>query len=309
MSIRLMAARAVVSLAALVLPAALAGCSQGRSLLDAADGGSADSAAVAAVCGGFTMPNPPKAGLPNPASYTDNGDGTVTDDVTGLVWQNAVSQPGSVNSDAAAACAARGAGWRLPTRLELVSLVDFTIAAPGPTINAMFANTPSAVFWTSSPYYGNVGDAWTVGFDGGYSDYSVLNNPDLVRCVRAPTPTCHDAHYVDQAGGLVLDETTGLTWQKNLDPGSYTWSDAGAYCTGLGAGWRVPSLTELQTIVDDAKEYPAADLDVFPGTPHDDFWTSSANADGTGSAWYIDFFYGATDSDVPTRTFRVRCVR
>jgi hypothetical protein len=37
------------------------------------------------------MPNPASSGLPNPASYTDLGDGTVKDNVTGLIWQQAVA--------------------------------------------------------------------------------------------------------------------------------------------------------------------------------------------------------------------------
>jgi hypothetical protein len=80
------------------------------------------------------------------------------------------------------------------------------------------------------------------------------------------------------------------------------------YCAARGAGWRVPSLTELQTIVDDVTEYPAIDLAIFPDTPHDDFWTSTPDPSGVGAAWYVDFFYGATDLDVPTRVFYVRCV-
>jgi hypothetical protein len=295
------------ALAAVVVAVAVTavGCGEGRSLFD-----EPEAAAVSEACGGFPMPNPPSTGLPHPAAYAANGDDTITDDVTGLTWQATVAGPGVEQDRAAATCAARGSGWRLPTRLELVSLVDYTIAAPGPTIAAVFLNTPSTVFWTSTPYYGNSGDAWNVGFDGGYSDYAVRNNPELARCVRdAATPRCFASRYVPQAGGVVLDQFTGLAWQQTLDAGSYTWSDAKTYCDGRGAGWRVPSLTELQTIIDDAQEYPAVDLAVFPGTPHDDFWTSTPNADGSGSAWYVDFFYGATDSDVATRTFRVRCVR
>src|SRR5436190_8651121 len=40
---------------------------------------------------GWPMPNPPSAGLPNPASYDTSRDGIVTDKVTGLIWQRRVS--------------------------------------------------------------------------------------------------------------------------------------------------------------------------------------------------------------------------
>jgi Protein of unknown function (DUF1566) len=291
-----------VALALVAVAVAGAGCGRDLTSSPGPEGG-------ALVCDGFPMPNPAVDGLPNRESYTDHGDGTITDDVTGLVWQATVAEGAVIQDDAVAACAAKGPGWRLPTRLELVSLVDFTIAAPGPTINPIFANTPSATFWTSSPYYGDKGDTWVVGFDGGYTDYVIRNTPNLTRCVRAPGPHCHPAHYEPEPGALVLDEETGLTWQRDFDPATYTWDDAQGHCQALGAGWRVPSLTELQTILDDAREYPAIDEDAFPDTPSEVFWTSSPNAAGAGSAWRVDFFYGATDSDVTTRDYRVRCVR
>jgi Protein of unknown function (DUF1566) len=263
----------------------------------------------AVVCGGFRMPNPAIDGLPNPEAYVDNGDGTVTDQVTRLVWERTVDPQGYPQLDEVQRCATKGGGWRLPTRLELLSLVDFSVPAPGPTINAIFGDAPDQVFWTASGYYDNAGDAWVIGFDRGYSDYGVRNNPNLGRCVRAPAPTCGAKRYEVQPGALVADHATGLVWQRALDPGSYTYPDARAYCAGLGAGWRVPSLKELQTIVEDTDEFPAIDPDAFPDTPSVDFWTSSLDASGSGSAWYVDFFYGASDNDVQTRTYRVRCVR
>lgn len=263
----------------------------------------------AIVCGGFRMPNPAVDGLPNPEAYVDNGDGTVTDQVTRLAWERTVDPQGYSQFEEVERCAAKGGGWRLPTRLELLSLVDFSVPAPGPTINAIFGAAPEQVFWTSSGYFGNSGDAWIIGFDRGYSDYNVRNNPNLARCVRAPTVPCGAKRYEPQAGGLVVDHATGLTWQRALDPGSYSYPDALTTCASLGAGWRVPSLKELQTIVEDTDEYPAIDPDAFPDTPSVDFWTSSLDAAGTGSAWYVDFFYGASDNDVQARTFRVRCVR
>jgi hypothetical protein len=260
-----------------------------------------------ADCGGFVMPNPPSTGLPHPASYTANADGTITDDVTGLTWEGTVDATSYMDDEAAAHCASKGEGWRLPTRLELVSLVDFTIT-PGPTINPIFKNTPPTTFWTASAYYGDAGDDWYVGFDEGYSDYGISNQSDLVRCVRSAPATCRVSRYQSQADGTVHDQASGLTWQQKLDPGSYTWGDALKYCAGLGPGWRVPSLTETQTIIDDAHEFPAVDPKAFPDTPTVDFWTSSPKADGSG-AWYVDFFYGASDVEVPSQLYRVRCVR
>jgi hypothetical protein len=306
-------ARLPVAVAAAFAAAALlpltAGCDAGGAVTGVPRANVPTTSAV--VCGGFKMPNPAATGLPNPEAYVDNGDGTVTDQVTRLVWERDVDPQGTPQPDAVARCAAKGGAWRLPTRLELLSLVDFSVAAPGPTINAVFENTPAAVFWTSSGYAGNGGDAWTIGFDRGYSDYGVRNNPALTRCVRPPPPAepCGAQRYEARPGGLVLDRATGLLWQQTLDPEMYSWRDALARCAGLGAGWRMPSLTELQTIVEDTDEYPASDPAAFPGTPSVDFWTSTLDATGSGSAWYVDFFYGASDNDVAERPYRIRCVR
>src|SRR5450432_4196895 len=104
---------------------ALAGCGSSGNVpaSDAGDGDAATDTAEAGApsCAAFPMPNPASAGLPNLASYTSNADGTITDEVTGLVWEGAVDPTLYMQDGAIAHCAAKGGGWRLPTRLELVS--------------------------------------------------------------------------------------------------------------------------------------------------------------------------------------------
>jgi hypothetical protein len=253
------------------------------------------------------MPNPAGTGLPNPASYTANGDGTVTDNVTGLIWQGTVDPGSYTQAQAAAYCVSLGGAWRLPTRIELVSLVDFTVAYPGVMINQThFPNTPSETFWTSSTTAGTSGYAWIVGFDG-VAGYDVVENTHGVRCVRS-APNCYPTRYQVQAGALVLDRATGLRWQQTVSARSYTWGAATAYCAGFGAGWRPPSLTELQTIVDDTRIDPATDGTAFPDTPNTYFWTSTAPS-AAGGAWYVYFQSGSTGVNDATLPYSVRCVR
>ncbi len=79
----------------------------------------------------------------NQPSYTDNGDGTVTDDVTGLVWQQSADTDADGDIDAAdklsydaaiAYCDDLDLGgtddWQLPTIKQLYSLIDFTGVDP-----------------------------------------------------------------------------------------------------------------------------------------------------------------------------------
>jgi hypothetical protein len=64
----------------------------------------------------------------NQPSYTDNGDGTVTDNVTGLMWVQARGEKVSCYDalDSASACRVGGySDWRMPTIKELYSLIDF----------------------------------------------------------------------------------------------------------------------------------------------------------------------------------------
>ena len=64
-----------------------------------------------------------------PAAYTDNGNGTVTDQNTRLVWQKAAGQQRLQFAEAQTHCAALELGgrsdWRVPTIKELYALADF----------------------------------------------------------------------------------------------------------------------------------------------------------------------------------------
>jgi hypothetical protein len=126
-------------------------------------------------------------GAPNLQNYTDNGDGTVTDNVTGLMWQQAV--PGTYSWEQAVAYCpmlmlAGYGDWRLPSLIELVSIVDYGQA--NPSINVTyFPSTPASYFWSSTPVASSPGAAWSVHFQYGelFGNRATSNGFD-VRCVR-----------------------------------------------------------------------------------------------------------------------------
>ena len=135
------------------------------------------------------MPNPPSTGLPNPQSYdTSRMPEVVFDNVTKLEWQRTVAEGTYDWSAARAYCSAltsAGGGWRLPSRIELLSIVDFT--QPGPVIDTKaFPSTPSEYFWTASPLAGDASTAWSVQFGFGtvFASPNVNTNALRVRCVR-----------------------------------------------------------------------------------------------------------------------------
>jgi hypothetical protein len=122
-------------------------------------------------------------------------------------------------------------------------------------------------------------------------------------------------YTVNEQAATVLDNKTGLTWQRAVPSTSYTWANAQAYCQGLNlggfsSGWRLPTKLELETLVDVrvAPPGPAIDTTAFPATPAEAFWTSSPRA-GSTDAWFVFFFDGYTFFDGMDNSLSVRCVR
>ncbi|MEJ2179729.1 MAG: DUF1566 domain-containing protein [Gammaproteobacteria bacterium] len=66
--------------------------------------------------------------------------------------------------------------WRLPTREELRSIVDYQIKYPGPTIDkTFFPNTLNQFYWSSNPDANDKDSAWGIGFSFGY-DYAYFKS-------------------------------------------------------------------------------------------------------------------------------------
>src|SRR5690606_8866891 len=97
------------------------------------DASTAGTAAPEHRFANWPMPHPAESGLPNPVSYDTSQVDIVIDNVTGLMWQREPSQS-QPYEDAASYCAELAVGgfcdWRLPTRIELVSLVDSERSLP-----------------------------------------------------------------------------------------------------------------------------------------------------------------------------------
>jgi hypothetical protein len=93
-----------------------------------------------------------------------------------------------------------------------------------------------------------------------------------------------------------------------------TWDQAMAFCPSDGSGFRLPSVSELQSIVDQTIERPPIDPDAFPQTPPSLFWTSSPQAGDSEAgppkfAWFVAFIHGHADVDPVGTAHLVRCVQ
>ncbi|MEK6201632.1 MAG: DUF1566 domain-containing protein [Desulfobulbaceae bacterium] len=110
----------------------------------------------------------------------------------------------------------------------------------------------------------------------------------------------------------VVDQKTGLEWQKNDDARPRNWQDALAYCEKLSldskSDWRLPNIRELKSIVDDGRYYPAIDP-AFSCQPSS-YWSATTVTDDPGtSAWHVHFGNGDDIWDLKAKTHHVRCVR
>lgn len=125
-----------------------------------------------------------QAGAPLEDRFEDNGDGTVADRRTGLMWQRETAPIGWVSwQEALQYCEdmelADYTDWRLPNRRELESLID--LRQDGPLIDPVFS-AESWWYWTSTNVDFLTRGAWRVDFG-----YGVVmgNNKTELYCVRA----------------------------------------------------------------------------------------------------------------------------
>jgi hypothetical protein len=119
------------------------------------------------------------------------------------------------------------------------------------------------------------------------------------------------------SNGTVFDTKTKLTWQQSVTAtATLNFTGASNLCFGIGSalpgtGWRVPTIKELQTLVDyTVKTAPFIDPGAFPGSPIVTYWsrTEVPPSSPTGSAWILKTD-GTTSSDLKTTLYNVRCVR
>lgn len=251
--------------------------------------------------------------LINVPSFTDNGNGTVTDNVTQLTWQKA--DVGELTWDNAVARAANQTtggfnDWRLPTPTELFSLMNHNRAAPAldPTV---FTSSAAEYWWTSDIYGSDATRVWCVNAGGGLGpkpkSETISAGGTLryhARYVRgAKASNAHN--FVNNLNGTVTDADAGLMWAQAAST-ALDWNGALNYAEGLAlAGytdWRLPNIKELQTLTDyklaTATSAASAVTPINPvlfsasSVPATAYWSSTVLVQGSGtptSAWLIEF--------------------
>jgi hypothetical protein len=123
-----------------------------------------------------------------PISFTDDGNGTVTDSNTGLMWQQGEVTPTVTWEAALTYCENLSLGdssdWRLPNIKELRSIADDTRSGP-PLDPTYFPGVQAARYWSSTTLFGHTGSAWFVDFSSGLASYNDKTGQLFLRCVRS----------------------------------------------------------------------------------------------------------------------------
>jgi len=113
----------------------------------------------------------------------------------------------------------------------------------------------------------------------------------------------------------VRDDETGLVWEKTLETTEMSWTDARAACAnkdvGGRKGWRLPSISELASLVDPSirtgHTLPLGHP--FTNVQMDVYWSATTVAGAPNSAWLVFFDTGKVSTGFKTITFHVWCVR
>ena len=278
------------------------------------------------------------------ATYTSNplrfvvGPSTVTDALTGLTWQKADSgttfynwyqaagvQDGTYNPTPVDVCAALVldglAGWRLPSRRELVSIIDYARNGPAP---AYFQGSSGTYWSTTRVGYAGAPNVWIV--SGGRVESALSWQDGLaaaysVRCVHGAAGWGQN-DFVGNGDGTVTDTMSGLRWPQGDDGVARNWQDALARCEALSlAGfddWRLPDARELESFVPILPQgYTVAHNALFtPSTETNGtsfYWSSTTFSPfpGGGPALGLDLTIGAMDDGGFGKTSYkfTRCVR
>lgn len=235
----------------------------------------------------------------------------VLDRETGLVWERVPeSVPGTwehANVDCGAASVGVRAGWRLPSRAELMSLI-----VPLPTGHPF--TLPFGSYWTIEDGIDTDTEATIVSVGSAAFSITSKTNANRYICVRGGSALARsdasertgswstEFSYSPSNGecesqrfscgtseNRILDRMTGLQWQRVPAATQLDWIGAVNACMAVslgGYGWRLPQAHELRSLGDNISGLPLGHPFVgISGT----YWTSTTGLASTTGAYVVDF--------------------
>lgn len=268
--------------------------------------------------------------ISNQFSLTKNGNGTVSDLNTGLMWQQIPSSSDYTWQEAVDYCNNLQLGgysdWRMPSAKELFSISNF--GTGWPYLNTTIFHLASGLvtkdeqYWTSNYYVGVTVEggsnaAFGVNHVTGHIKAYAANSGGPVggKYVRAVRGSIYGTNsFVNNNDGTITDNATGLMWMQNDSQTPLDWEAALAFAQTkntenyLGHNdWRLPNVKELHSIVDysrspsatnSANLGPAIDP-LFNCTPitneagvsdYGYYWTSTSALFTSGQPYYYAWY-------------------
>ncbi|MEN8226842.1 MAG: DUF1566 domain-containing protein [Bacteroidota bacterium] len=263
------------------------------------------------------------------AAYEDNGDGTVTDKITGLMWQQEMGVKASFKIAKSSVPKMNLGGytdWRLPTAKELYSLIRFTGKNGGtPASSILFINSDyfiqpwgdttsgeryiDAQTWSATEYVGTTMNNDETVFGVNFVDGRIKGYPKFIPGTSQPNemyfrmvrgnPSYGFNDFIDHSDGTISDLATGLMWQQADDGTPRDWEEALAYAETLEhaghSDWRLPNAKEMQSIVDYSR---APDITGSPAIDPMFYCTEIDDPEGNGGQ-YPYYWTGTTHLDGP----------
>ena len=258
----------------------------------------------------------------NVPSYTNNGNSTITDNITGLMWQQADGGEMTIENAIIYADNLVLGGfsdWRLPTPIESFSILNHQ--NNNPAMSNIFTASAAEYWWTNKFQVGDATKVWSTNAGGGIGNHSKSETISAggikkfhAKAVRdVTTPTTISNHFTDNGNGTITDNLTQLVWQKVSNPNLFTWENALVYAEGLNlataSDWRLPNIKELQSLNDETVSNPSVNTTFFPTIGAHNYWSSTSLPNQTTKAWYWSTIFGVTTYDTKTNTNFVICVR
>ncbi|MBI4805304.1 MAG: DUF1566 domain-containing protein [Desulfovibrio sp.] len=204
----------------------------------------------------------------------------VHDRLTGLFWPQNANLAGWPMSHSDALAFVRRCNhdvllgrsdWRLPLRREMLSLLSLAHSRPALPPGHPFVDVFQHWYWTESVSAVSHGHVWRVHLEGGrmfsgprdaehlvwpVSGESWLLQEKLKEGLRLkPSPQPR----FQESGQEIYDCLSGLVWLKYAFPekGDTSWGEALEATRNMGVPWRLPSIWELESLVDISRAWPA----------------------------------------------------
>jgi len=139
---------------------------------------------------------------------------------------------------------------------------------------------------------------------------NLKSSTHFVRAVRGKVQT---RGPIDNGDGTVTDSETGLMWQKGSLTTDLKWDETISYARNLTlAGyndWRLPTISEIESLIDFHKYNPALNSEIFSDTLSVDYWSSTAYPLSSGMNYCSDFTHGSINALNKSEYHSARFVR